>query len=152
MDSKAISSLAGQRGVRSFYTDLVADSQSVRICTGLSCYLAGARCPVCGQQACPPRLAHCGRPMEPVELAPRGRVESFSDVHIAPAELRPPYRIAYVRLEAGPRVVARLAGPLASSLDPTGALVALEVGPVGLGGTPALSARPLEDAGTGRAA
>ena len=45
MDSKAINSLAVQRGVRSFYADLVADPQAVRVCTGLSCHLAGARCP-----------------------------------------------------------------------------------------------------------
>ena len=76
MDSKAISSLAGQRGVRSFYTDLVADSQSVRICTGLSCYLAGARCPDETVAAHPARtvqcLGYCDR--SPARLAPDGQV------------------------------------------------------------------------------
>src|ERR1039457_3048696 len=81
--------------------------------------LAGSLCEVCHEHACPPRVAHCDRPMIPVGLAPRGRVESFSDVQIAPAELRPPYRIAYVRLQSGPRVVARLEGELGAMADAT---------------------------------
>ncbi len=76
MDSKAIDSLAGQRGVRSFYTDLVADSQSVRICTGLSCHLAGARCPDDTEPDQPVRpvqcLGYCDR--SPARLTPDGQV------------------------------------------------------------------------------
>ena len=76
MDSKAINSLAGQRGVRSFYTDLVADPQAVRVCTALSCHLAGARCtdepggyPPLRAVQC---LGYCDR--SPARLLPDGQV------------------------------------------------------------------------------
>jgi NADH:ubiquinone oxidoreductase subunit F (NADH-binding) len=76
MDSKAISSLAGQRGFRSFYTDLVADPQAVRVCTGLSCYLAGARCTDEGGSDPPVRavqcLGYCDR--SPARLLPDGQI------------------------------------------------------------------------------
>jgi NADH:ubiquinone oxidoreductase subunit F (NADH-binding) len=76
MDSKAISSLAGQRGSRSFYADLVSDPQAVRVCTGLSCHLAGARCskepgsdqPVRAVQC----LGYCDR--SPARLMPDGKI------------------------------------------------------------------------------
>lgn len=101
--------------------------------------LAGSRCEICHVNVCPPRVAHCDRPMTLVELAPRGHVESFSDVQIAPVELRPPYRIAYVQLQSGPRVVARLEGELAAMVDPTGLEVQLAIAPVGMGESPALA-------------
>ncbi|MEZ5561709.1 MAG: NADH-ubiquinone oxidoreductase-F iron-sulfur binding region domain-containing protein [Gammaproteobacteria bacterium] len=76
MDSKALSSLAVQRGVRSFYADLVADPLAVRICTGLSCQLAGARCPDEPAGGPPVRavqcLGYCDR--SPARLMPDGRV------------------------------------------------------------------------------
>lgn len=100
--------------------------------------LKGARCVVCGKHTCPPRTGHCDQPMELVEITPFGRVEAFSDVQIAPPELKPPYRIAYVRLNAGPRVVARLEGELSKLPDPTDRNVHLTLAPVGVGGSPAL--------------
>ncbi|MBM4221877.1 MAG: hypothetical protein FJ170_08025, partial [Gammaproteobacteria bacterium] len=76
MDSKAISSLAGQRGFRSFYADLVADPQAVRVCTGLSCHLAGAACPESQDVDRPLRtvqcLGYCDR--SPARLGPDGQV------------------------------------------------------------------------------
>jgi uncharacterized OB-fold protein len=113
--------------------------------------LAASRCRVCGRFACPPRLAHCDQPEERVELAPDGQIESFSDVQMAPPELSPPYRIAYVRLAAGPRVVARLRGTAATSQDPAGALVRLAVEAVGFGGAPALVATARDEAEAGGA-
>lgn len=106
--------------------------------------LVGTRCVVCGKYSCPPRIGHCDRPMEPVDVAPRGRVESYSDVRIAPPELKPPYRIAYVRLDAGPRVVARLEGELSQLLDPTDRIVQLTIAHNGLGGSPALVATAVQ--------
>lgn len=116
-----------------------------------SCQLAASRCTVCGRFACPPRLAHCDRPEELVELAPDGQIESFSDVQIAPPELNPPYRIAYVRLSTGPRVVARLRGSVATSQDPAGVLVRLAVDAVGFGGAPSLVATARDDTDAGGA-
>lgn len=107
--------------------------------------LAASRCRVCGRFVCPPRLAHCDLPEELVELAPEGQIESFSDVQMAPTPLNPPYRIAYVRLTAGPRVVARLRGSVASSQDPAGAAVRLAIDAVGFGGAPALVAIAIDE-------
>lgn len=76
MDSKAINSLAGQRGFRSFYTDLVADPRAVRVCTGLSCHLAGARCADVAGSDPPARavqcLGYCDR--SPARLLPDGQI------------------------------------------------------------------------------
>lgn len=76
MDSKLTNSLAGQRGFRSFYTDLVADHRAVRICTGLSCHLAGARCTDDPASGHPVRavqcLGYCDR--SPVRLMPDGQI------------------------------------------------------------------------------
>jgi NADH:ubiquinone oxidoreductase subunit E len=76
MDSKASSSLAGQRGYRSFYADLVADPDAVRVCTGLSCHLAGAACPDRQDEAHPVRavqcLGYCDR--SPARLGPDGQL------------------------------------------------------------------------------
>jgi uncharacterized OB-fold protein len=116
-----------------------------------SCQLAGSRCRVCGRFACPPRMSHCELPEELVELAPDGQIESFSDVRMAPRELNPPYRIAYVRLTAGPRAVARLRGSVATCEDPTGTLVRLAVDVVGFGGAPALVAAARDEAEAGGA-
>lgn len=76
MDSKPINSLAVQRGVQSFYSDLLADPQAVRVCTGLSCHLAGARCPDEARSERPARtvqcLGYCDR--SPAQLTPEGQV------------------------------------------------------------------------------
>lgn len=76
MDSKAINSLAMQRGVRSFYADLGADPQAVRVCTGLACHLAGARCPDAAGSDHPARavqcLGYCDR--SPAQLGPDGQI------------------------------------------------------------------------------
>lgn len=76
MDSKASSSLAGQRGYRSFYADLVADPGAVRVCTGLSCHLAGAACPDQPDNGHPVRavqcLGYCDR--SPARLGPDGQI------------------------------------------------------------------------------
>lgn len=79
--------------------------------------LAGARCAVCGTVVCPPRLMHCDRAMQPAPLRPLGRVEVWSTVHVAPGEHRTPYRIAYVRLLDGPRIVAKLAADCPADAD-----------------------------------
>src|SRR5262245_44398566 len=94
--------------------------------------LTGSRCDICGHVAYPPRQAHCDRAMSDAALEPVGRVESFSDVHIAPACFGTPYRIGYVRLASGPRVVTRFIGELASMADPRNATVSISPAPAGL--------------------
>lgn len=90
-----------------------------------SAKLAGAHCSVCGAHVCPPRLRHCDRPMEEVALDATGTVEAYSTVHVAPSEHPTPYRIAYVRLGAGPRVFAKIAPDFPEETDPVGREVRL---------------------------
>ena len=70
--------------------------------------LVASECVVCGAVACPPRLGHCNRPVRSVALSPDGVIVSWTEVHVAPERFRPPYLIAYVRLDAGPLLVVRL--------------------------------------------
>lgn len=75
-DAGSINSLAVQRGVRSFYADLQADPQAVRICTGLSCHLAGACCPDTSPANRPARAVHCLGYCDrsPARLTPAGHI------------------------------------------------------------------------------
>lgn len=71
--------------------------------------LTGSRCTVCGTHYFPPR-AHCiscasgPEPTEPVELSGRGRLYSFTNLHLGPIA---PCGVGYVDLEEGVRVLAR---------------------------------------------
>ncbi len=109
MDAKSINSLAVQRGVRSFYADLQADPQAVRICTGLSCHLAGACCPDTSQSDHPARavqcLGYCDR--SPARLMPDGQ--------IALPEGSDPLSIRHIVRE--PIVTARIGKGDCSALD-----------------------------------
>ncbi len=101
MNSKAIKSLAGQRGVRSFYADLAADPQAVRVCTGLSCHLAGARCPDESPSDSPARtvqcLGYCDR--SPARLTPDGEI--ILTAGSAPVSIRSIAREAIVTARIG---------------------------------------------------
>jgi uncharacterized protein len=74
-----------------------------------------ARCEGCGQIIWYPR-AMCpacgGRSISWVEATGRGRVYSFSVVHRGPGPYRdrPPYVVAYVELDEGPRILTNIVG------------------------------------------
>lgn len=70
--------------------------------------LDGSRCRVCGRASCPPQMMHCGAPTDRATLRPTGTVEAWSVARVAPQLFEPPYAFAYVRLDDGPRVFARL--------------------------------------------
>lgn len=71
--------------------------------------LTGSRCTVCATHYFPPR-AHCVRCesgpelTEPVELSGRGRLYSFTNLHLGAIA---PCGVGYVDLEEGVRVLAR---------------------------------------------
>ncbi len=71
----------------------------------------GARCRACGYPTAPPAPwcpACQNLDLEPAEFGPRGVVWSSTVVHIPVGKWTPPYALAYVDLENGPRVLAHL--------------------------------------------
>lgn len=78
--------------------------------------LAGARCTACGHLLArtAPRCPRCAGPVEAASFGPSGRLWALTRVHVAarPGE-ELPYVIGYVDLDAGPRLLVRLADPSA---------------------------------------
>jgi len=93
--------------------------------------LTGSRCTVCGTHYFPPR-DHCvtcasgPEPTAPVELSGRGRLYSFTNLHLGPIA---PCGVGYVDLEEGVRVLARFE----FSDDPTTLVAAGPAVDVGFG-------------------
>lgn len=91
----------------------------------------GTRCPACGRVGFPPR-PHCRacwhREVRWVDLPTRGRLYSFTRVHVVPGafQSQAPYAIGIVDLDGGPRLMARLVGEVsAADLDAPVHLVVL---------------------------
>lgn len=74
--------------------------------------VAGRRCLTCVEPvAYPwPRCPQCGSEVEPADFGPQGTVWSATVVRIAVPGHTPPYSLAYVDLEDGPRVLAHVVG------------------------------------------
>ena len=72
----------------------------------------GRRCLVCGEPtAFPwPVCPACGGAVEPAEFGPLGTVWSATVVRIPVPGRTPPYGLAYVDLDDGPRILAHVAG------------------------------------------
>jgi scaffold protein (connect acetoacetyl-CoA thiolase and HMG-CoA synthase) len=72
------------------------------------------RCPECNQsyledvQICPACITLVET--QPEDAPARGKIYSFTRVHVAPEEFKSevPYYLAIVELDAGPRLIARL--------------------------------------------
>ena len=76
--------------------------------------VSGARCAACGYPTSPaaPWCPACqSREQKPAEFGPGGTVWSSTLVQIPVGRWKPPYAIAYVDLDDGPRVLAHLATP-----------------------------------------
>jgi uncharacterized OB-fold protein len=72
--------------------------------------VAGGRCTACAYPT-PERLERCpecGGPVEPASFGPSATVFACTTVHIGPSDLEPPYRLAYVDFEAGPRLLVHV--------------------------------------------
>jgi len=85
----------------------------------------GARCTACGRPVAPvtPRCPACGGVMAPERFPGRGTVWASTLIHIRVGDHVPPYALAYVDLDDGPRVLARQQHP---SALPVGARVQVE--------------------------
>ena len=74
--------------------------------------VAGARCTACGHPTAflRPRCPDCRGPVEPADFGPEGSAWSSTVVRIPVAGREPPYALAYLDLDDGPRVLASLPG------------------------------------------
>jgi uncharacterized OB-fold protein len=76
-------------------------------------HLTGMACQECGTKAFPQReicSACASDKVAPVELAARGKLYSFSEVHVAPKGFPVPYVIGYVDLDDGVRLLGQVDG------------------------------------------
>lgn len=73
----------------------------------------GSRCTSCERTAAPatPRCPWCGARSEDTSFPARGSVWSSTVVHIDVGARKPPYALAYVDLDGGPRVLTLLSRP-----------------------------------------
>jgi len=71
----------------------------------------GRRCHSCGEVAAFawPRCPACGGPVDEAEFGPEGTVWSATVVRVPVPGRTPPYALAYVDLDDGPRVLAHTA-------------------------------------------
>jgi uncharacterized OB-fold protein len=89
-------------------TPLLADYRP-RIVDG---ELAGGRCRICGYATAPmtPRCPNCGGVVGPASFPAGGRVWSATVIHIPVGERQPPFGLAYVDIDDGPRILAHSTG------------------------------------------
>jgi uncharacterized protein len=87
-----------------------------------SSYLIGSKCEACGRVFFPryPVCRVCMKDgtMREVPLSRKGRIDTFTVVHVAPVGFKAPYIQAYVDLPEGPRVFSLITGcdPLSNDL------------------------------------
>ena len=81
--------------------------------------VVGRRCRTCAEPVAYawPRCPACGAEVEPAHFGPRGTVWSSTVVRIAVPGHTPPYSLAYVDLEDGPRVLAHVPGEEPAPID-----------------------------------
>lgn len=83
--------------------------------------VAGGRCTSCGHPmlVAPPRCPVCGQgPFEREEFGPDGTVFSSTILHIPVPGREPPYGLAYIDLDDGPRLLAHLDDTVTTALPP----------------------------------
>jgi len=98
-------------------------------------YLIGNKCSVCGYVAFPKRVVcpACIKEntMEEIPLSPRGRIYSYTVLHVPLPGFPAPYIIARTQLPEGPRVTSLITGcePKEDALD-IGTEVELTIGKI----------------------
>ncbi len=94
--------------------DGLPDPRPVVVEDGGQHLLAGGRCRRCGHALVlrRPRCARCGGEVEAARFGPAGTIWATTVVHVPVREDDPvPYALAYVDLDHGPRLLARLDAP-----------------------------------------
>jgi uncharacterized protein len=77
-------------------------------------YLIGSRCRVCGRTFFPKqsvcRICMVDDTMEETALSTKGKIDTFTVVHVAPVGFKAPYIQAFVDLPEGPRIFSLITG------------------------------------------
>ena len=77
-------------------------------------YLIGSRCRACGRTFFPKqsvcRVCMREDTMQETALSSRGRIDTFTVVHVAPMGFKAPYIQAFVDLPEGPRIFSLITG------------------------------------------
>jgi uncharacterized OB-fold protein len=77
-------------------------------------YLIGSRCRVCGRTFFPKqsvcRICMVDDTMEETALSTKGKIDTFTVVHVAPMGFKAPYIQAFVDLPEGPRIFSLITG------------------------------------------
>lgn len=83
--------------------------------------VTGTRCPSCGYRSVHqrPRCPRCAGALEAAAFGPAGTVWSTTVVRVPVPGRTPPYALAYVDLDDGPRVLAHVAGAEAPAIGST---------------------------------
>jgi hypothetical protein len=78
--------------------------------TGAEPVVVGSRCASCGYPLAVPRpiCPVCTGDLAPARFGPGGTVFAATVIRIPVGDLRPPYALAYIDLDAGPRILARV--------------------------------------------
>ncbi len=112
--------------------------------------LLGLKCSDCGFITAPPRLAcrKCAsQDNEVVELSGKGKIVTFTVVHLPPDSRRgqPPYLVVMVELDEGPWIMGNLSGldPAEASLELIGERVTMKNQPLAEGQKPESGVSPL---------
>ncbi|MBN9736658.1 hypothetical protein PP1_016690 [Pseudonocardia sp. P1] len=114
------------RGVHVSHVDAVDPRPHARLDAGGAWRLHGLRCPRCGAVSAYawPRCPGCAGPAEPAVFGPGGTVWSSTVVRIPVPGRTPPFALAYVDLDDGPRILAHVPGPAAPPVGGRARLVA----------------------------
>jgi uncharacterized OB-fold protein len=82
-------------------------------------YLIGSRCRVCGRTFFPKqsvcRICMVDETMEETTLSTKGKIDTYTVVHVAPMGFKAPYIQGFVDLPEGPRIFSIITG-----WDPSG--------------------------------
>jgi len=88
--------------------------------------LLGARCQQCGQIIFPRREAclNClGNDLEPIQLSRKGKLYSYTIVHMPSEHFEPPYAVGWIELPEGVKIFSQIRGwqehPLEIGMDMT---------------------------------
>lgn len=88
--------------------------------------LLGARCRQCGQIIFPRREAclNClGNDLEPIQLSRKGKLYSYTIVHMPSEHFEPPYAVGWIELPEGVKIFSQIRGwqehPLEIGMDMT---------------------------------
>ena len=94
--------------------------------------VVGVRCAACGHVAASPdrRCRRCSAAVDPDHFSPDGVVWAAATVHLAVDHRRPPFILAYVDLDHGPRILTLVEGEIEPDVGTRVSIVGQQAGDV----------------------